>query len=196
MLSKRVKKICILTFHFDPHLPTYVMGDTPRLQKIVSELLDNALKFTPKGTIKVSAEIKEEGDKTCVVKDKEAYSPFIFQLTIRDTGIGMEAEHIHHMFQPFVRAHSSSQGIYPGIGMGLTRVQQIISELKGSIHVESTLNQGTTFTCRLPLERVEERTPEPDSRENTSSEAELKKIPRVLLVEDTPLNCTCLPNIC
>jgi heavy metal sensor kinase len=111
-------------------------GDKSKLQRVVTNLLDNAIKYTPAGgTITVSAE--EEENKV--------------KISLRDTGIGIAADDIPHIFDRFYRADQSRSE--PGAGLGLSLVMAIIQAHGGDIQVKSAPGAGSTFTIVLPRER-------------------------------------------
>jgi hypothetical protein len=73
------------------------------------------------------------------------------RISVRDHGIGIPKEDISHLFTRFFRAKNADSGQYPGTGLGLAIVQQVLSHHNGSIHVESEVGEGTTFTVEIPL---------------------------------------------
>jgi len=118
-------------------LPHPVLIDPEMWEKIVLNLLSNAYKFTLAGEIEVRI---------------EAVGPDV-QLTVRDTGIGIPPEEIGRVFERFHRVKESRGRTHEGTGIGLALVQELVRLLHGAIHVESTLNQGSRFLVRVPLER-------------------------------------------
>lgn len=120
-------------------IPTFIIdGDEFMLQHVFYNLIMNAIKYTPQGTIAVS--IKREGTDICV--------------SIADTGIGISEADKEHIFDPFFRVDPSGNKKTGGSGLGLAIVKYIVSVMKGSVHVESTLNVGSTFIVRLPEKRI------------------------------------------
>jgi heavy metal sensor kinase len=109
-----------------------LLGDEDALIRVFVNLLDNAMKYTDHGSITVTA--RREG-------------PFV-QVTISDTGIGIAAEHLSHVFERFYRVDAARSG--QGTGLGLAIAQDLVHAHAGSIDVQSTLGEGTTFTVRLP----------------------------------------------
>lgn len=108
-------------------------GDADRLRRLFYNLLDNAIKYTPAGgTIRVAAEVR---GTDC-------------RITISDSGIGIEAEHLPHLFERFYRVESSRTT--PGFGLGLAICRSIAESHGGSIAVTSTRGAGTTVELRLP----------------------------------------------
>lgn len=120
-------------------LPTY-HGDRDRIQQVLINLVDNAIKFTPaSGT--VTLDIAHDPDKNAVV------------IQVIDTGIGIPEIDRPRIFDRFYRVDKSRSRVTGGVGLGLSIVKDIIVAHGGSIDVDSELNVGTTFTITLPLER-------------------------------------------
>ena len=118
--------------HSEPHL--WVQGNLNNLQRMVANLLDNAIKFTPdQGKIHVSLSSRSN----CVI------------LQVQDNGIGIEAEILPHIFERFYRGDESRSSA--GNGLGLSLAQATARSHRGNIEVESTPRQGSTFTVTLPL---------------------------------------------
>lgn len=136
------KKGLELLCHVPPSLPERVVGDLNRLRQIILNLVSNAIKFTEKGEVVV--EVKEESRT-----DKEIFLHF----TVRDTGIGIPADKLESIFQPFVQADASLTRKYGGTGLGLAITSQLVSLMGGKIWVESEVGKGSTFhfTVRLGL---------------------------------------------
>jgi heavy metal sensor kinase len=111
-------------------------GDSEWLERIVLNLLDNAIKFTPSG-----------GNVTVTVSPRGTQAA----LEVRDTGMGIPAEAIPHVFERFFRVDSSRSPEVPGVGLGLTLVKWATEAQGGSIHVESVPEGGSCFTVLLPL---------------------------------------------
>ncbi len=113
--------------------PVLVSGDSDALRQLLLILLDNAVKYTPGGG-RITIRLRE--------KDGEV------RLTVSDTGIGIEAEHLPHIFERFYRAESARTA--GGAGLGLSIAQWIAGQHGGHIEVESSPGQGSVFTVRLP----------------------------------------------
>jgi PAS domain S-box-containing protein len=114
---------------------TFIMGDASRLQQIFWNLLSNAIKFTPlKGRIEI------------VLRELETYA----ELSVRDTGHGIEPDFLPFIFDRFRQADGSSKRKFGGLGLGLSIVKNLVEMHGGTISVEST-ERGTAFTIMLPL---------------------------------------------
>jgi len=120
-----------------PPEASLVTVDERRMQQVLINLLSNAVKFTPAGG-KVAVEVQ-------VDRDRE-----LLRLMVTDTGIGIAAEDLHQLFQPFVQVESSLSRRYSGTGLGLTLVRRIVELHQGSVSVESQPNEGSCFTVSLP----------------------------------------------
>ncbi len=140
--SLATKKNLDLTLEIDEKIPPYLVGDPIRLQRIVLELVANALRFTQQGSVDIK--IKK--------LKKNTNQQTIIEITVKDTGIGIPANKQDEIFTPFTRLTPSYQGIYKGLGLGLSIVKQFINDLDGEIYVESKVKKGTIFTCRIPLQ--------------------------------------------
>ncbi len=116
-------------------LPLRLEADEARLEQVVTNLIDNALKYTDKGSVAVM--LKPDGNQAV--------------LSVRDTGIGIPKESIPRLFERFYRVDKARSRDTGGTGLGLSIVERIVALHGGYIQVESVLGRGTTFTVRLPL---------------------------------------------
>jgi hypothetical protein len=114
-----------------------VFLDKRRFKQIILNLLSNAIKFTEKGGININLEIKD-GNK--------------LQLTVSDTGIGLDPKSLKKIFQPFQQIDSTLTKKYDGTGLGLHLTNKIVTLFAGQIEVKSKLGKGTTFQVILPIE--------------------------------------------
>ena len=122
----------------DPELGT-VLADRDKLEKVVLNLVFNALKFTPSGG-QVALRANKLGGE--------------FVLTVADTGMGIAAKNLPYVFDRFWQADDSSKRKYQGVGIGLALVKELTEIQGGKATVESQEGKGTTFTVRLPLKRL------------------------------------------
>jgi signal transduction histidine kinase len=116
--------------------PVCVTGDAMRLKQVIVNLVDNAIKYTPEGG-RVLVRLEAQG--------KEAV------LTVADTGIGIPAESLPHVFDRFYRTDKARSREFGGTGLGLAIVKAICSALNGTLSIESAENKGTTLQVHLPL---------------------------------------------
>jgi signal transduction histidine kinase len=137
-----------LTLHYDPAMPSFILGDPIRLKQIASNLITNAIKFTEKGGVTVSIHPSEESTWT---------------LEVTDTGIGIAPHAQDYIFDAFRQVDGSSNRKVGGTGLGLAIVRNLIVLMKGSIKLKSEPAKGSTFTVTLPLvvvkntEKIEEQ---------------------------------------
>ncbi|HEV2524141.1 MAG TPA: ATP-binding protein, partial [Gammaproteobacteria bacterium] len=129
-----------LRLNIDKSMPKYLMGDSGRIYRIVLELLANALKFTAQGEVNVIATLVKKTTKNVVIK-----------ILVKDTGMGIPIDKQPELFAQFNRLTPSYQGIYKGMGLGLFLVKQFVEDLKAEIHLSSTPEKGSSFTCMIPL---------------------------------------------
>jgi len=145
-------------FYLDSRAPNFLVGDPLRLNQILVNLGNNAVKFTEHGEIVLTTKmIETSGDKVAL------------QFSMRDTGIGMTAEQQANLFQAFSQADTSTTRKYGGTGLGLTISKRLVNMMGGEIRVESEPGQGTTFSFTadfgLGKETVKKRfVPAPDLR--------------------------------
>ncbi len=167
----------VLETRYDDDLGA-INADLTKVRQILFNLLSNAAKFTEKGTITLTVTREEEGESA--------------QLCFRvaDTGIGMSAEQIAHLFRAFSQGDDSTTRKYGGTGLGLAISYHYCQMMGGDIAVESTLGEGSTFTVRLPT-KVAARPTLPNVLvsklpvENAASAVVTKGT--VLVIDDDPL---------
>ncbi|MEN0004328.1 MAG: ATP-binding protein [Bacteroidota bacterium] len=135
------KKPISVVFDIDKAIDTKLRGDEVRLNQILSNLLSNASKFTERGTIGVSAHLKERKGSTVLL-----------EFRVHDTGIGIPEDRIHLIFENFKQADKQITRKYGGTGLGLAIVKQLAELQGGSVQVESQPNEGSTFSVFLPFE--------------------------------------------
>lgn len=121
----------------DPFEPIQVTGDADRLKQLLLIMLDNALKYTPAGG-RVTIGLQNCGASV--------------EISIRDTGVGITADDLPHVFERFYRADPARSRDVAGTGLGLPIARWIIEQHGGAIHIDSTPGQGTTVTVSLPLQ--------------------------------------------
>ncbi|NTU86042.1 MAG: hypothetical protein HGA45_43065, partial [Chloroflexales bacterium] len=131
-----------LTISVPPALPL-LTADPTRLQQILLNLLSNAAKFTLNGQIKLEV--------TTLLYPPDAAQPEMLAFAVSDTGIGMTAEQIARLFQPFAQADSSTTRQYGGTGLGLAISRSFARMMHGDITVQSCPGKGSTFTLFLPM---------------------------------------------
>ncbi len=129
--------------HVDENVRSHYVGDMLRVKQVLTSLITNAIKFTHEGGVEVRVGVESQGQEETLLR-----------FSITDTGIGLTATQVEHVFQGFVQADASYTRNYGGIGLGLALCKHLIALMGGEIWCESTLGKGTTFhfTCRLERE--------------------------------------------
>ncbi|MBA4013534.1 MAG: histidine kinase [Phenylobacterium sp.] len=145
--------------------------DPNRLRQVVLNLLNNAVKFTSKGAVQVTAEITE------------AAGGHAFRLDVRDSGIGMSAAEMERIFERFSQADGSIGRRFGGTGLGLAISRSLLDLMGGEIGVESAPGEGARFWVTLPLGPLQAASPELAAPDATRSAGA-----RVLVVDDHPMN--------
>lgn len=156
----------------------HIIVDSTKMQEILSNLISNAIKYTPEGG-KVLIDVQE------LPYDKEGYT--LIQTKIMDTGIGMSEEFLPSLFELFTRERNTTLSKIPGTGLGMAIVKNLVDLMNGSIEVESELGKGSTFTITIPHKIANKDY----TNRNIESSHELDidfKGKRILLAEDNELN--------
>ena len=153
--------------HYDPALPTNLRGDELRIRQVLTNLLDNAIKFTASGSVTLRAE-QQDG---------------MLHFSVKDTGIGIAQDRLQAIFDPFTQADASMTRRFGGTGLGTTISKQLVELMGGKIWAESVISEGTTFHVVLPL--VVARFAPQQARVRTA--AALPPL-RVLAADDVPQN--------
>ena len=164
------EKDLALNSHLDPTIEVWVMGDLTRFKQVATNLIANAVKFTDKGNVTVSAKRNEAG---------------AFEISVADTGIGFDPTQIDRLFNPFEQADDTVTRRFGGTGLGLAIVKQLILMMGGNISCTSVPESGSEFRILLPLEITEE----PPRQIEPSLEDYIEAAPLVILVvDDHPVN--------
>jgi signal transduction histidine kinase len=163
-MSKKVE----LMSDFQNNVPLEVIGDENRIRQILINLVNNAIKFTDKGEVVIHTE---------VINTEQEFTQL--QFGVIDTGIGIESEKLHRIFDSFYQVDSSSHKKYSGSGLGLSICQSLAQELGSKINVQSTVGKGSTFSFSVVVE--------------TTGETQLQKIQalngmKALVIDDNTTN--------
>jgi PAS domain S-box-containing protein len=135
------------TVSIDANIPEVLIGDELRLAQVITNLLGNAVKFTPEnGSIGVKAQFIGEEDGLCTI-----------MCSVSDSGIGISPEQQARLFQSFQQAESSTSRKYGGTGLGLSISKNIVEMMGGRIWIESELGKGSTFTFTVKVKQGEEK---------------------------------------
>ena len=164
-----------------PDLPAHLEGDAGRLRQVLSNLLSNALKFTPRGgRIELAADLAEPG----------ADGARCWALRVKDTGVGISARQQLTLFDAFTQADASTARRYGGSGLGLAICSRLVRLMGGQLTVSSALGQGSCFTVTLPLHESPLATTQraPQELNELAAAGERFSGLCVLVAEDHPVN--------
>jgi len=128
-----------LTSELDSNMPDTLTGDSARLQQILINLVNNAVKFTDEGSVHV---------QLSKLNDTQ------WGITVSDTGKGIPKEEIPHIFETFRQVEGTTTRLHGGFGLGLSIVKQLVNLMGGSVSVSSELGQGSTFSITLPIKTI------------------------------------------
>lgn len=166
------------TLKYENFKDEYVKANPVSLQRIFTNIVSNAIKYTPKGG-KIEVIVRELKNEK---EDRKSY-----QLEVKDNGIGISQEFLKKIYEPFSRERTNEVGT----GLGMSIVYNLVSMLNGNIEIESEIGKGTTVcvTLELEIEKQEKK----EIKEEVIEEKKLEDIDlsgkKILLVEDNELNC-------
>jgi len=173
---KSKQKNLYVRYHVDKQIPEMLSGDSVRLNQVLLNLISNAIKFTEDGGVNISV--------SCV---QESKTRMILEFAIKDTGIGIPLDKQGKVFESFEQAAADTTRKFGGTGLGLAIVKQLVELQGGEVWVNSEPGSGSNFGFRLPFEKanVEDKAIRTDKPDIVVDE---KYHPRVLIVEDNPIN--------
>jgi len=161
----------------EDNVPTVLLGDPFRLQQVLVNLLNNAVKFTDKGSIYLNVTINKQNEKCALL-----------QCSVSDTGIGMDEQHQEKLFQSFNQADDSITRKYGGTGLGLAIAKQLTELMGGKIWLKSKLQEGSTFYFTTTVGKVD-----PPLLATKFLPTDFSQL-KVLVVDDIPLARTVLTS--
>ena len=170
------KKELAVKVHTSDTIKQQVLGDPFRIKQILMNLVANAYKFTPDGSITITARYNE------AIRNTDTKTMII---SVQDTGIGMTEAQQEIVFKEFSQADASTQKNYGGSGLGLAITQKIVTLLGGRIALESTPEKGSTFTIFIPVTPILEEVSLPDSS-TARYESEAFEDKKILIIDDEP----------
>jgi len=186
-----VDKGLALDFQVDDSVPERLMGDEARLRQVLFNLVGNAVKFTPTGSVRVSAWARPVASHP---------GRFRLYLEVCDTGVGIPADKLGRVFERFTQADGSHARRFEGAGLGLAIVRRIVELMGGGIVVDSEQGAGTTVSMHLLLDDPAQQAAPPPGRNSGAKANESAKESaqdaaqeageplRILLVEDEPVS--------
>lgn len=182
-----VQKKQTFSIYKDEILHEHIEGDPTKLRQILVNILSNAVKYTPEGG-SIDFHIRE--------LPRMLHSYARYQFTIKDNGIGIEADFLEHIYEPFVRAEDSVTNKVSGTGLGMAITKSLVDMMGGAIQIDSTPGKGTCFDVFLEF-RINEDTmagSKPDAPDSADASARLAGM-KLLCAEDNALNAEILKSI-
>ncbi|MBW4483705.1 MAG: response regulator [Tildeniella torsiva UHER 1998/13D] len=173
LAAKASEKGLELAYLLPTQVPQYLLGDVSRLRQVLVNLVSNAIKFTPAGEVIVSVQAQPQ----------TTAGQIVLQVAIKDTGIGIPADRLHRLFQPFCQVDASTTRQFGGTGLGLAISQRLCKLMGGSLWVESTEGQGSTFYFTLQA-TLDPQPPPPAALAPTT----MLQGRRLLVVDDNATN--------
>jgi signal transduction histidine kinase/DNA-binding response OmpR family regulator/HPt (histidine-containing phosphotransfer) domain-containing protein len=164
-------------------VPGWVRGDVTRLRQVLLNFVNNAIKFTEKGQIVVSAHLKEDFDENRVIDGVPTRGALI-EFRVRDTGIGIPLARQSALFQSFTQVDASTTRKYGGTGLGLAICKRLATMMGGEVGLESEQDQGSTFWFTARLDYSDP----PDTSESSLLELASLEGKLAVIVDDTPVN--------
>lgn len=166
-----------LIVYFNDNIPELLSGDPTRITQILMNLLNNAIKFTEKGCVKLDVNLKEKKDNYCMI-----------EFRIEDSGIGIAPDQLNAIFERFIQAAADTNRKYGGTGLGLSIVKDLVELQGGTIEVKSALGKGSVFTVTIPLKQVSHEQFVEYKASHIIDQVKKLTGTRVLLVEDNRMN--------
>ena len=169
---KATEKSLLFTINYNEKVQNNLHGDSLRISQVLINLLNNAIKFTDKGFVKIN--IKNEDDK--------------YRFEVQDSGIGMTKMQQTKLFQSFSQADSSTTRDYGGSGLGLSISKQLIEMMGGKVWVESQKGVGSTFGFELTLPKAKKAIVIENKSKTLQEDIQTLRGSKILLVEDNTIN--------
>ncbi len=188
-----------LIFENDPDMPAVYFGDVVRIRQIMNNLLSNGIKYTAKGTVRLSVAFSDEDSGSH--EDDGEYGTLV--ISVSDTGIGIKEDDLNNLFERFTRLEENKNKHIEGTGLGLHITQQLVYMMNGRIEVKSEYGVGSVFTVSIP-QKVGDRRPMGEFavrlKEQVNvvkNESDTIKAPgkTVLIVDDVKMNIFVLEGL-
>ncbi len=167
-------------------VPEWVLGDVTRLRQVLLNLINNAVKFTDKGQVIVSAVLKS--DDVSNHSPNDSHAPQLIEFRVKDTGIGIPQEQQGALFQSFSQADTSTTRKYGGSGLGLAICKRLAELMGGTVGLESKVGEGSSFWFTASLQAT--KAPDDLGKQQLQMTSLVGK--RILVVDDTALNLSIL----
>ena len=166
-----------IAHHIEADVPAVVLGDVNRLRQVLSNLINNAIKFTPKGSVTLTVSLAR-GEPAQPLRPHHT----MLSIAVHDSGIGIPHERLDRLFKPFSQVDSSTTRKYGGTGLGLVICHRLCTLMGGDIRVHSDINHGSTFTFTLQVE------PATGAAPSSPPLPEALHSGPVLCIDDNPVN--------
>ncbi|TVP57951.1 MAG: response regulator [Halomonadaceae bacterium] len=152
------KNLDLVSMVYDD-VPNDVMGDPLRVKQVITNLVNNAIKFTQTGEVVVRAMLADDDDQEATASPA---SPLVIRLSVTDTGVGLSRAQQQSLFNAFNQADASTARQYGGTGLGLVISRRLVEEMGGEIGLESELGRGSSFWFTLVTEESTQPSEAPD----------------------------------
>lgn len=179
--AKAGEKKINLEFVPDKNITNYIKGDYVRLTQVLTNLLNNAIKFTDAGSVTLSYKIVNENSRGYVIEFK-----------LQDTGIGIKNEKLGSIFESFSQANSYISNKYGGTGLGLTISKKLVEMQGGKITAKSEEGKGSEFSFSLPFEKLQQALNQPSEKKAKTIFSKDLNGMKILVVEDNKINALVL----
>ncbi len=163
-----------IAYRVDQSIPEFLVGDSTRLQQVLTNLVGNAIKFTEKGEVNITIGLNNQTESGVRIR-----------FSVKDTGIGLTQEQTSRLFSTYTQADASTTRKFGGTGLGLSISRQLVELMGGEISVESTFGEGSEFIVEIPFAVGK---PAMGSHQVMDTPKPLLSGMRVLLAEDQPVN--------
>lgn len=180
---RALDKIINLDFQFDPKIESYVFADNLRLQQILINLLDNAIKFTKRGEVTLQAKLVSKRDNIQYIKFK-----------VTDTGIGIDLNKTKNLLGAFEQVDDTITRKYGGTGLGLSIANQLVQIMGGKLDIKSERGKGSCFSFEIPFEIDINKSLTPDKGVIYLKVPTEENKCKVLIVEDNLVNQKVMAN--
>ncbi len=177
-----------LKAHIDKNIPALVRGDKGRLSQVINNLMNNAMKFTEKGKVTLTAELINKEMKPHKLSDRILLeNPVKVKITIADTGIGIADDRQADLFNPFTQLHADHSRIHSGTGLGLAICKQLVEQHGGEIGFSSELGKGSQFFFTFLADQGPQQHTVDEITDSIDFSDKLEGM-RILMAEDKKVN--------
>lgn len=178
MSPAAMKKDLEIFANIDQNVPKIVIGDPVRIRQVITNLINNAIKFTHKGQIIIE-----------VLLDQNLANKIVLRFNVRDSGIGIKKDDMVNLFKKFTQADMSTTRKYGGTGLGLSICKELVKLMNGKIGIESRLGVGSNFWFTISLDRSKE-----ELIDNKFKEKEKVKGEKILIIDSNQVSANLLKN--